>query len=75
MFNPVFNISPFVIGHIHDENDLLPNEPQQFEDIAEDPCDVEQYLTNEYDIKAIADKISSKLVKIVEQQLHSQANA
>jgi hypothetical protein len=72
MYNPIMANTPYSIMPIFPETEVPERDAQPLEDIVDDPCILQSQIINDFDIKTIADRISSKLVKIVEQQLQEQ---
>lgn len=75
MFNPIFS-RPYNFVPATPENELGEKDQQQsFEDIVDETSIFDTASISDFDVKIIADKISTKLVKLIEQQLQEPLKA
>lgn len=68
MYNPLLS-RPYGVTQILPDNDQGETEQPAFEDVMDDASIIEATTISDFDIKVIADKISTKLAKLVEEQL------
>jgi hypothetical protein len=71
MFSPILSNISFNMNQVFLENEPEANQ-HQFEDLVNDPCILEEKNLSDFEIRVITDKISNKLIKLVEQQLQEK---